>query len=1564
MESCIVSLRGVVLLICLFSSLFMQASHEAKADTLSVPFPSGFVGTKGSNTGQANSIVNFSTLGVANAYFIQQSDSADFGGTQGNDLSGTLRLSFQNGQVINVPGAINWRITQGSTLLYFGFIPAPGATSYSISYGSGQTYVLNANSNYGLRKIGATQSYADGSNVSGNASLSGLLTQLNVYLDSVEASGPKITGPSGSAGAATSAVTVNETQLGVHTMAADKPVTWAIFGGADASKFTINSGTGALAFVTPPDYEGPTDADANNIYAVLVQATDGSGYTAQQTVNVTVADIDDTPPLIMGSSEVSVQDGQTAVTGFMANETVVWGLAGTDAGAFNMSLSGEVSFRVAADFDLPIDQNGDNIYQVTVTGTDGAGNTANFSVVVTVTAGPQPDTTPPVVTGPTGNVTSVVEGQTAVATLSADEVVGWSLTGADAAAFSIDSATGALTFATAPDFENPDDTDRDNIYQVTIVATDPSGNFSQFVLTVTVTDLAEDTQPPVITGPSGGSVSSDEGVTTVATLSADEAVAWSLTGADAAAFSIDAATGALTFVDAPDFENPADTDGDNIYQVTIIATDPAGNVSQFVLTVTVTDLAEDTQPPVITGPPGGSVSVDEGLAAIATLTADEAVTWSLTGADAADFTINAATGAVSFVTAPDFENPHDTDQDNVYRVAVGATDAAGNTSQLALTVTINNLAEDTQPPAITGPSGSTVSLAEGGTAVATLSADEAVAWSLTGADAAAFSIDAATGALTFVDAPDFENPVDIGSDNVFHITVVATDAAGNSSQLALSVTVTDVSEDTEPPVITGPITGTMSVSEGATTLATLSATELVIWSLTGTDATHFVVDPSTGALAFVITPDFEHPADTDGDNVYQVTVIAVDAAGNASSFDLAVSVTDLAEDTRPPIITGTSPASLSLAEGLTAVTTLTVDEPAQWSLAGTDAARFVLNLTTGALTFVSAPDFEAPADAGGNNIYQVIIIATDAAGNASQFALTVTILDLTEDIQPPVISGPSGQPGAAQGFVWVPEGQMWVTALSADEAVTWAIANGPDAALFIIGASNGTLSFLHPPLYLPADGASGSNDYTVVITGTDVAGNVASLTITVTVTDVIAPDTAAPTIGAIGGDGADRLLSIDAGDSLVADFAADEDVTWALGGPDMDRFTLDRVTGVLLLIQPDATDPLEHVYTIVVTATDLAGNVTTVLVTVVIAPADAVPPDIALFETDLAHIITAIQDIETAHLRTGLLTLKSMTSRARERFVSARRMRQSCLSLENEPGEPEDEDCPAEARQRHPFAFAFHLQDGEDGTFAAASFHGQTSSPLARRRRLAFGDLSYSETPGGPSTRDVSLILADERLLSENVMLGIFVGGRFGQSSFPGSLSGRTTKRSLSIGTYFAAALTDDLYLDGFLSVEASRNTLQASRAALQFDGDYRAHSVLAGLALSGSIAGNGFEVRPELSAVIGMTKVTQLTLTATSGADQDQTTAAVRRVSFATLRMTPEILVPIYREADTAQLILAPSVLCEFTNSRSSCGGGVRVGLQGSSPDGSTTVDATISTDWVGGTRSSSVSVNVVYRF
>ena len=77
-------------------------------------------------------------------------------------------------------------------------------------------------------------------------------------------------------------------------------------------------------------------------------------------------------------------------------------------------------------------------------------------------------------------------------------------------------------------------------------------------------------------------------------------------------------------------------------------------------------------------------------------TANETVTWSLNGgADASLFDINSSSGTLSFKTAPDHENPTDSDSDNQYVVVVRATDAQNNTSDQTHTVTITDIGEKT-----------------------------------------------------------------------------------------------------------------------------------------------------------------------------------------------------------------------------------------------------------------------------------------------------------------------------------------------------------------------------------------------------------------------------------------------------------------------------------------------------------------------------------------------------------------------------------------------------------------------------------------------------------------------------------------------------------------------------------------------------------------------------------------------------------------------------------------------------------------------------------------------------
>ena len=68
-----------------------------------------------------------------------------------------------------------------------------------------------------------------------------------------------------------------------------------------------------------------------------------------------------------------------------------------------------------------------------------------------------------------------------------------------------------------------------------------------------------------------------------------------------------------------------------------------------------------------------------------------------------------------------------------------------------------------------------------------------IVWSLSGDDAALFSIEG--GELAFTSAPDFESPADMGTDNMYSVTVQATDETDNMGAKEVTVEVTDVDDD-------------------------------------------------------------------------------------------------------------------------------------------------------------------------------------------------------------------------------------------------------------------------------------------------------------------------------------------------------------------------------------------------------------------------------------------------------------------------------------------------------------------------------------------------------------------------------------------------------------------------------------------------------------------------------------------------------------------------------------------------------------------------------------------------
>jgi hypothetical protein len=83
-------------------------------------------------------------------------------------------------------------------------------------------------------------------------------------------------------------------------------LTYSIVGSADAAKFNIDFASGALSFVTAPDFEAPADADHDNSYEVVVRASDAM-LSSDQSIHVKVADIaEQSLPVVKSGDEIVV----------------------------------------------------------------------------------------------------------------------------------------------------------------------------------------------------------------------------------------------------------------------------------------------------------------------------------------------------------------------------------------------------------------------------------------------------------------------------------------------------------------------------------------------------------------------------------------------------------------------------------------------------------------------------------------------------------------------------------------------------------------------------------------------------------------------------------------------------------------------------------------------------------------------------------------------------------------------------------------------------------------------------------------------------------------------------------------------------------------------------------------------------------------------------------------------------------------------------------------------------------------------------------------------------------
>ena len=724
-------------------------------------------------------------------------------------------------------------------------------------------------------------------------------------------------------------------------------------------------------------------------------------------MTVTVEDVNEPPAINTGSrTEFTYREnGTSSLYTYRASDpergTITWSVSGADGDDFAASETGVLSFSTPPNYEIPADSDRDNEYQVTMVATDSGGLQGTLDVTVAVTdvnEGPEVSGRDSYTIWENGDLTGAFFS--AVDPEGAD-ITGWSLSGTDGGDFVIDES-GELTFRNVPDYEGPADSNRNNEYLVSVRASD-GRYYGYFNVTVTVEDVNE--PPEINTGSRTEFTFRENGTSSLYTYRAADpergTITWLKAGVDASFFTIDE-RGALSFTNPPNFEARADSGGDNVYDVTVQARDEQFNTASLPVTVTVTDVNEG---PEVSGRDNYTVSENGDLSGAFFSAVDpegaDITGWSLSGTDGGDFTIS-ENGELTFRNVPNYESPADSKRNNEYLVSVRASDGRYY-GYFNVTVTVEDVNE---PPVINTGSRTEFTFRENGTAsLYTFRATDpergTITWLKAGVDASFLTIDE-RGALSFTNPPNFEARADSGRDNVYEVTVQARDEQFNTASLPVTVTVTDVNEG---PEVSGRDNYTVSENGDLTgaffTAVDPEGADITGWSLSGTDGGDFVIDES-GELTFRNTPNYESPADSNRNNEYLVSVRASDGR-YYGYFNVTVTVEDVNE---PPVINTGSRTEFTFREnGSSSLYTFRATDPERgtitWLKAGVDASFFTID-ERGALSFTNPPNFEARADSGRDNVYEVTVQARDDAFNTASLPVNVNVTDVNEG---PEISG-------------------------------------------------------------------------------------------------------------------------------------------------------------------------------------------------------------------------------------------------------------------------------------------------------------------------------------------------------------------------------------------------------------------------------------------------------------------------------------------------------------------------------------------------------------------------------
>ena len=551
----------------------------------------------------------------------------------------------------------------------------------------------------------------------------------------------------------------------------------------------------------------------------------------------------------------------------------------------------------------------------------------------------------------------------------------------DLAAFDINKATGQITVAQKLDFESRGTPD-DGKYVVVATVTDPSGLNDSIVVVITAEDINED---PVLSGRPeltineidsaaadaanplfvGNTADQDPEVNVYNVVDEDRRAAtneWSLEGVDAGEFQLIGSVGrTLVFRNQPDYENPADFDGDNVYKVTVVTLDGHGGRGEFDVCIAVMNINEE-----------GKITLrDEDGNELVQPRARGPITAELTDPD----------GGVTGITwqwARSEDDPPTPDDPTDIAGATTATYTPTNADDIGffLKVTATYMDAKNDAPTDTTPD-----------------TDDRMA-----------EVTATYAVLEKVDlkrSPEFPEFPEETATRMVAENAPSTTFVGDHLPLPVDL------DDPERVGLTYTLEG--------------DDTEFFELLVTNPDPDS---DPNTddavrSTQIRVKLHDMGHDLDhedEDRNGVYEVVLKVTDDSGLEDTITVTIMVTDRNEAPSTPMEgTGEAPAPANNAPefqstetGMRSVpentaTGMPIGDPVMatdadagdtltYTLGGTDMASFAIDAATGQLMTKAALDYEMPADADTDNAYEVTVTASDGnAADDATIAVTITV---------------------------------------------------------------------------------------------------------------------------------------------------------------------------------------------------------------------------------------------------------------------------------------------------------------------------------------------------------------------------------------------------------------------------------------------------------------------------------------------------------------------------------------------------------------------------------------------